>query len=246
VQENAWVQRVAKKGLTIMKDVAATPLQPIVMRSSRVTVTLYHGDCLDLLPIDADAVVSDPPYGCNYVGSPGTTNGSSIHCKRQELRTRETVDGDDTPFEPSAFADMPCVMSGAQHYYDRLPPGGSLHAWDKRGDYKRTTFADGDIVWFSGKTNCQVYRLVWRGLCRHVEHAEEFLHPTQKPVVLMEWMLDFVPEARKVLDPFMGSGTTGIACIRRGLDFIGVERDQGHFRNAVDRIRRELSQERLF
>ena len=67
-------------------------------------------------------------------------------------------------------------------------------------------------------------------------------HPTQKPVMLMSWCLGFVPKARTILDPFMGSGTTAIACIDQGRSFIGIERDEGYFAIAERRIAEAQSQ----
>jgi len=221
-------------------------LQRLVMRQFD-GVTIYNADCLDVLPdVVCDAIVSDPPYGCKYVGSPGTTNRTGIHSKGSNRgeRTRETVEGDDVDFDPSPLLKWPCAFSGAQHYYDRLPKGGSLHSWDKRGDYKRTTFADADIIWCSRKMNAQTFRLVWRGLCRHAENNDIILHPTQKPVAVMQWMLSLleIGEGQTVCDPYMGSGTTAIACIRTGRKFIGVEKDKRHFETACVRIRCELAQ----
>ena len=71
-------------------------------------------------------------------------------------------------------------------------------------------------------------------------------HPTQKPVKLMNWTLSHFPDARVILDPYMGSGTTGIACIRTGRRFIGIEIDPKHFQTAKERIERELRQGTLF
>ena len=216
-------------------------VQRMVGRHSWALV--YHGDCRDVLPeIECDAIVSDPPYGCRYVGSPGTTNGSSIHTQSAKLRTRETVLEDDADFDPSPLLKWPCALSGAGHYYDRLPKGGSLHSWDKRGDYKRNSFADADIVWCSRKMNAQTFRLVWRGLCRHAEHADKILHPTQKPVAMMMWMLSLleIGEGQTVCDPYMGSGSTAIACARLKVNFIGIERDAEHYKTACDRIAHEL------
>src|SRR5690606_7476737 len=72
------------------------------------------------------------------------------------------------------------------------------------------------------------------------------LHDTQKPVAVMEWCLDFVPDARTILDPFMGSGTTGVACVKLGSKFIGIEIDEGYFEIAVDRIRKAYAQPDFF
>jgi site-specific DNA-methyltransferase (adenine-specific) len=210
-------------------------------------VTLYLGDCLAIVPTlkGVDAVVSDPPYGCRYVGSPGASHKTGIHSAGQGKRTRETVIGDFEDFNPAPWLQWPCVMSGAQHYYDRLPKGGSLHSWDKRGDYKRTSFADADIIWCSRKMNAQTFRLVWRGICRHAENSDPILHPTQKPVALMQWMIEML-DAETILDPYMGSGTTGIAAIRTGRRFVGIEQDPTHYATALERIKNELAQGDLF
>jgi len=70
-------------------------------------------------------------------------------------------------------------------------------------------------------------------------------HPTQKPVALMEWCLGFLPDAQTILDPFMGSGSTGVACVNMGKTFIGVERDPEYFEIACRRIDEALRQPRL-
>jgi site-specific DNA-methyltransferase (adenine-specific)/modification methylase len=208
---------------------------------------VIHGDCLDVLKTldtgSVDAVVTDPPYGMAYVGSPGTSNLKNLgpdafYKGKRQLRTRETVLGDDAPFDPSVWSRWLCVFTGAQHFYDRLPAGGSLHCWDKRGDYERISFADGDMIWCSRKMNVQVFRCVWRGLCRHVEYDQRIEHPTQKPVAVMRWMLDLleVPDGATVLDPYMGSGTTGVACMQTGRNFIGIEISEDYVNIARRRI----------
>lgn len=71
-------------------------------------------------------------------------------------------------------------------------------------------------------------------------------HPTQKPVELMEWCLGFLPNARTILDPFAGSGSTGVACVKAGLQFIGIEREPKYFDIACRRIDEAYKQPRLF
>lgn len=73
-------------------------------------------------------------------------------------------------------------------------------------------------------------------------------HPTQKPVLAMAWTMDAmkVPSGAVVFDPYMGSGTTGIACIRTGRRFVGIEKDPTHYATAVERIKNELAQGDLF
>jgi DNA modification methylase len=70
-------------------------------------------------------------------------------------------------------------------------------------------------------------------------------HPTQKPIEVMCWCLGFLPDARTILDPFMGSGTTGVACVQLGRGFIGIELDPGYFDIACRRISDELKRPRL-
>ena len=213
-------------------------LQRLVGRHSWALA--YHGDCRDVLPeIECDAIVSDPPYGVKWKGGGG---GNLLHTGGQDSRKHANIIGDDEDFDPTPLLKWPCALSGAGHYYDRLPKGGSLHSWDKRGDYKRNSFADADIVWCSRKMNAQTFRLVWRGLCRHAEHADKILHPTQKPVAMMMWMLSLlgISEGQTVCDPYMGSGSTAIACARLKVNFVGIERDAAHYKTACDRIAHEL------
>ena len=76
------------------------------------------------------------------------------------------------------------------------------------------------------------------------EKDEKRQHPTQKPVAVMSWCLEKakVPIGATVLDPYMGSGTTGIAAIRRGCNFVGVEKDPRYYAIAVRRIEAEMNQ----
>lgn len=200
-------------------------------------ITIYHGDCREIAPtLSFQVIVSDPPYGMDYTGHRG--KGNSIHSKGGGKNEKAKVAGDDKPFDPAEWMRWPCVFSGATWYYDRLPPGGSLHSWDKRGDYKRTSFADCDIIWCSRKIQSQTFRLVWRGLCRHAENRERIVHPTQKPVELMRWMIGLVGvrEGETVLDPFMGSGSTLVAARAEGLSAIGIEIEERYCEIAAKRL----------
>lgn len=210
-----------------------------------MSVTLIHGDCLEVMHTLGliDAVISDPPYGMKYKSGANSSRSISSTGKR----FTERVLGDDKDFDPTPFLRFPTVaFTGAQHFYDRLPRGGSLHCWDKRGNYKPLDQADADMIWVSRKMPSRVFHLVWRGICRHAENTQRIEHPTQKPVALMEWMLDLagVPEGATVLDPYMGSGTTGVACVNTGRNFIGIEKDAGYYAIAEKRIAEAQSRAR--
>jgi site-specific DNA-methyltransferase (adenine-specific)/modification methylase len=87
---------------------------------------------------------------------------------------------------------------------------------------------------------------MWNGMIRDSERAYPRVHPTQKPVKLMEWCLSFAPDADSVLDPFLGSGTTGVACANLGRRFIGIEINPKYFDIACTRIEAAQAQGRLF
>lgn len=192
-------------------------------------IEVIKGDCLAVLPTlvqrfgPIDAVVTDPPYGIGYVSGTNSRRSISTTGKRFSV----PIEGDSVPFDPSPWLDFPAVaFTGAQHFYDRLPAGGSLHSWDKRGDYKPLDQADADFVWINRPLKSRTFRLAWRGICRHAENNRRIEHPTQKPVALMKWILGLLrlPPSALVLDPYAGVGTTGMACLEMGYRAILVEK----------------------
>jgi len=194
---------------------------------------LYEGDCLDVLPTlgAVDAVVTDPPYGIGYRRGRG---GKGIHSKGFDGNDVPVI-GDDRPFDPRPWLRWPCIMWGANHYAQRLPHGRWL-AWNKLGGKEPwDDFCDVEFAWQNRRAADRIFSHLWKGLCQ-AGAGEKRYHPTQKPVALMQWCLGFLPKAQTIMDPFMGSGTTGVACVREGRRFIGVELDPGYFDIAVARI----------
>lgn len=206
--------------------------------------TLYCGDCLDVLPTlgRVDAVVTDPPYGIAYKKGAGGKDGA-YNNRNQAKRNTEEINGDDRPFDPSPILSV-CenvLLWGADHFSQRLPHGRFL-AWNKLGDKEPwDSFSDVEFAWHSQRGASRIFSYVWKGLCQGAgeDKGDTRDHPTQKPVCLMRWCLDQVGSTPGdlILDPYMGSGTTGVACIRTGRRFIGVENDPKHFATAVRRIR---------
>lgn len=206
---------------------------------------LYLGDCREVMPSISgfDAVVTDPPYGIGYRSGANSRNSISTVGKRFTAK----IIGDDGPFDPRPFlaAFKHCCFTGAQHFAERLA-GGSFHVWNKRGPYAAIDQADGDLVWISGDAKpLRIIDIVWRGICRTSENTSPIEHPTQKPVKLMAWCLERTP-TQTILDPFMGSGTTGVACVRMGRRFAGIEIDQVYFDVACKRIEHAHRQPDLF
>ena len=211
-------------------------------------VRLICGDCLAVLPtLDAggiDAVVTDPPYGmendCDYTRFTMGPRGHGAAASRKYA----PIVGDDRPFDPGPWLDFPmAILWGSNHFAASLPVGTSL-VWIKRLDDAFGSFlSDAEIGWM--KRGHGVY-------CRRdlsmTSIAKKRVHPTQKPVGLMTWCigrLDLKPGAT-ILDPYMGSGTTGVAAVRLGFGFIGIEVDPRYFEVARRRIEAEQSRHPLF
>jgi DNA modification methylase len=229
-----------KKSTKAKRPVVARKVEPVVVRLSD-SVTLIHGDCLECGPFKADAVITDPPYGMNWNTETTRFSGGNNPAQRSAGRNdRASVYGDNKPFDPSPWLDFrSVVMWGGNHFAARVPVGTTL-VWIKRNDPAFGSFlSDAEIAWMKG--GCGVY--CRRDLSMNAETVTR-AHPTQKPVGLMEWCMDKakVPQGATVLDPYMGSGTTGIACIRTGRKFIGIEIDAGHFETARKRMEAELMQ----
>jgi site-specific DNA-methyltransferase (adenine-specific) len=209
--------------------------------------TLYLGDCRNILPTlgPVDAVVTDPPYGIGYARGKGGKGKQRVRSGRNDERP---IAGDDTPFDPTPWLAWPCIMWGANHYAARLPHGRWL-AWNKLGGLRPwDDFSDVEFAWQNTRAADRIFSLLWKGLAQGVKEGAngERFHPTQKPVALMEWCLDFLPDAKVILDPYAGSGTTGVACVRQGRSFVGIEIDERFFDIACRRIEEAYKQPRLF
>ena len=201
---------------------------------------LYLGDCYTLLAqIQADAVVTDPPYGIAYkLNMPSRLNTTGN-------LNNETVTGDDKPFDPAPFLTWPCVLFGADHYAPRLSDGGTMHVWDKHcGRAANDSFSDAELFWINKRTKRHVFRYLWKGI-QQEGAGEKRYHPTAKPVELMKFCIERVSPAETIFDPFMGSGTTGVACAALGRKFVGVEIEPKYFAIACERISAAYAQGRL-
>jgi len=192
--------------------------------------TLILGDCREVELPSTAAVVSDPPYGMGWdTKSTRFTGGDHGHRRKGEGRTDwGDVIADDRPFDPVPWLAFPqVVLWGANHY--RLPTGTTL-VWLKRLDPAFGSFlSDAEIGWLN-----RGHGVYCRRDMSLLGESSERVHPTQKPVGLMCWCVEMT--SGTVLDPFMGSGTTGVACARLGRSFIGIEIDPGYFDIACRRI----------
>ena len=205
------------------------------------------GDCLEVMRgMDAgsvDAVITDPPYGRGFnTDYRRFTGGVS---KPQFAYAR--IANDDRPFNPAPFINFAptVVMFGANNYSDRLPQGSWL-VWDKRLGQKPLMTSDGEVAWCNRGHGVYIFNHVWDGFLRGPEQGIKRVHPTQKPIALMAWIIKkYTNPGDLILDPFCGSGTTGVACVQTGRRFIGIEIDEGYATIARERIARAAEQARL-
>lgn len=206
--------------------------------------TLYLGDCMDILPTldKVDAVITDPPYG---IGE----NSHRVASRSKLAKTTDYGSFDWDKSAPSKAVIDQCVAAGKNAIlwggnYFELPPARGWLIWDK---INSGNFADAEMAWTNLPISVRMYRQMWNGMIREGdEKGVARVHPTQKPLNLMRWCIDWVKNSQTILDPFMGSGTTGVAAIQMGRKFIGIERDERYFEIACKRIELEVSQPQLF
>lgn len=192
---------------------------------------LILGDCREIIPsLDGvDAVITDPPYGIGFAAQP-TTGGR----KRGQTAERWDDSTVDEVLHLPSIAPL-CAIWGGNYY--ALPVTRGWLSWLKPD--APPSMGAFELAWTNVDQNTR--QILWSISATNPERVG---HPTQKPVAVMGWTMRQlkVREGATVLDPFMGSGTTGIACIRTGRKFIGIEKDPHHFKTACDRIERELQQ----
>ena len=195
--------------------------------------TLYQGDCLAIMPLlkDVDAVVTDPPYGIKEAAGKNKSRG-----KLAVSKDYGNQDWDNSPASRARLELMrevaPLQIIFGGNYYE-LPPTSCWLIWDKLNG--KSDFADCEMAWTNLPSAVRKIEFMWNGMLRQNGEARGD-HPTQKPIEVMRWCLSHIPDAQTILDPFMGSGTTGVASVKMGRSFIGIERDTSYFDAACRRI----------
>jgi len=212
---------------------------PIIREVTIGNCRLIQGDCLAVMPLlgrfDALdgglAILTDPPYGINYSGN-GWKGWANYDAKWDKERPVDAI---------TFLAGLSCnkIIWGGNYFSDLLPPSMRWLIWDK--GQRNFSLADFEMAWTSQNKAARAFNYP-----RALALQDGKQHPTQKPVALMEWCLGFLPNAQTILDPFMGSGTTGVACVNLGRSFIGIEQDEDYFNIAVSRIQKAHQQADFF
>ncbi|KZC17031.1 hypothetical protein RHOFW510R12_01440 [Rhodanobacter sp. FW510-R12] len=200
--------------------------------------TLYLGDCREILPTlpKVDAVITDPPYGIRRDGKPPSTSNHGGH-KGYEFRGWDCERPNSELMSLVQAAGDVCVVWGGNYFADILPPRSKWLVWDKG---QRIDQADAELAWTSQAGALRVFTLNRAAIAQ-----DGAVHPTQKPVALMTWCIMQAADPASIVDPFMGSGSTGVAAMGLRRSFIGIERDPAYFDIACRRIEDAQRQGRL-
>jgi DNA modification methylase len=214
-------------------------------------IRLINADCLavrDSLPA-VDAVITDPPYGMAHNTDSSRFSGGQHHHRARQFGGRSDwgdVKGDDQPFDPSPWLEYKrVVLWGSNHFAARLPVGTTL-VWIKRMDGAFGSFlSDAEMAWMKGGHGVYCRRDL---TMNHATGTKKRLHPTQKPVGIMSWCIEKckTPDDGLVFDPYAGSFTTAIACIRTGRRFVGCEVDHKYWQRGIDRVKAEYARTAMF
>lgn len=183
-------------------------------------VTLYCGDCAEILPhlTPVDLVLTDPPYGINIAANP-------VRQKFDKLAWDAKPVNDNLLQEIIAKAKTSIVWGGN---YFNLPPQQCFYVWDKQQP-EEFSLAMVEQAWTNNGGPAKLFS-------KKVTTYKKS-HPTQKPVELMSWCINKVKNVETILDPFAGSGTTLVAAKNMGKKSIGIEREEKYCKIIVERLR---------
>jgi DNA modification methylase len=187
-----------------------------------------------------DALVTDPPYGIGAARANFTHGNIALGRDYGDGKWDNEPAPDDLMASIRAKARWQIIFGG--NYY-ALPATSCWLVWDKMNTGE---FADCELAWTNLPKAVRRLRFMWNGMLRaHGEPRGD--HPTQKPIGVMKWCIEHLPEgAETILDPFMGSGTTGVAAVKMGRDFFGIERESKYFDIACRRIEEAMKQPDMF
>lgn len=200
--------------------------------------TLYLGDCRDILPTigKVDAVITDPPFGMgNFVQISGNVRGTKPVTWNDDIPSAEV-------FDAIRSISRHRIIWGANFFNCFEPCGGAI-IWDKA--QPMPNFSKADIASCTHFKKTEIVRIPWTNFT--VARKGETDHPCERPVELYKWCIEYLPQPIcSVLDPYLGSGSCGVAAVQMGRDFIGIERDAAYFDMACRRIEEAQRQADLF
>lgn len=210
---------------------------------------LILGDCLNVMPELGrfDAVVTDPPYGIKRGSGMGSGGSSLTGSRNTHLRRYAGGEWDNNRPSPDVFLailtlSLQHIVWGGNYFTDLLPVSGKWLFWDKC--QTMPSYSDGELAWTTIGGDA-VKQFTYNGNGLHAKEKNR-VHPTQKPIALMEWCIGFLTDAQTILDHFMGSGTTLVACQRMGRMGTGIELDPEYFKIACERVHKTWQEPDMF
>jgi len=211
------------------------------------TNKIYNKDCLEglkqLEDNSIDCVITDPPYGINMTsdGFGGSRNAD----KTEYVKVKEW--DNNTPskelFKEIIRVSKNQIIFGGNYFTDKLPVSRCWVCWDKRCEITpERTYADCEFIWTSFKSPSRIIRFLWDGFIQDSENKirDKRLHPTQKPIEVIRRLLKrFTNENDIILDPFLGSGTTVVACKQLNRRYIGFEINEKYVNITNERLKQQ-------
>lgn len=211
--------------------------------------TLYLGDCLEVMPTleKVDAVITDPPYGLNVLNLYSQKKDKIYgHSKAKKRKYKDSGSWDKAACDVGFILDLnvPTILWGGNYF--KVPPSQCWLVWDKLNG--KNYFADCELAWTNFKKSVRKINLLWNGMLVTKTETDKRQHPTQKPMELMKWCIQQLPKncTGSILDPFMGSGSTLVACAKTGRHGIGIELDEEYFNIACRRVEDAYRQRDMF
>lgn len=194
-----------------------------------------------VVPQKSWGLLTDPPYGIGEAAGANASRGKAAIARDYGNSTWDDQTADEALAEAIAITRWQIIFGG--NYYD-LPRAKCWLVWDKLNG--ENDFADCELAWTNLPKAVRRIQYRWNGMIRQ-NNEPRGDHPTQKPVGVMTWCLSHLPpDVATILDPFAGSGTTGVACVQMGKRFIGIEREPRYFDAMCRRITEAYRQPRLF
>ena len=195
------------------------------------------GDCLELMrdipDKSIDLIVTDPPYGKK---ADKGTNGFGTSKNRRYQGGWDNQRPDKQVFDEMFRISKNLIIFGANYFCDMLPFSNHWIFWDKKGDISfKNPFADGELIYTTFTS--PIKKVVFKQQGFITDSKDKRYHPTQKPSELIQMLIEqYSNKGDLVLDPFLGSGTTAVACVNTGRHYIGFELDPQYYDIACKRL----------
>lgn len=214
--------------------------------------TVYNCDSMELMQemlrggVHADWLITDPPYGIGEDGLKNHSRGKLAEPTKYTPKNWDKQRISKEYFDLMRKVSKNQIIFGGNYYTDYLPPSSCWVVWDKQNG--ENDFADCELAWCSQDSAVRICRYRWAGMLQgNMKHKEKRIHPTQKPLPVIEWLLNkYTKEGDLVLDAFMGSFTTAVACHKLKRHFIGAEIDKDYFNEGYMRLNAVKAQISIF